>query len=462
MLDFSFEPYRDEMVDLLKKFIQIKSVKSEAKPFMPYGKGLFDALMFVQSEAERMDLECVNLFGHMAYVDYGYSDEMLGILVHVDVVPQGDGWTMPAFEGIEKDGKIYGRGAIDNKGPAIAALFALHALSDNCVQLNKKVRLIFGTDEESGWADMDFYKKHETLPDIAFSPDGEYPVINAEKGLLHIQLSANGKRTSDDGLFIRSISAGTRANVVPNSAQCELHAPFKLIEKSLQAYTCPVGSEIGVDYIGDGFVRIEVEGKSAHGSKPDDGINAAGALVQYLGTLPLAEGPVEKAIHMLAQKIGTTTHGENIELDLSDEVTGRLTLNLGTLDMDSGRLCASIDIRYPISFERDQIEQTINTQFADFDMKVLHSLPKHYVPEDSELVTKLKEAYTEMTGKEAYCVSIGGATYARAFKNAVTFGPLFPGKPSVEHGPDEYIEIDDIVKNAEIIADAIIRLCDLS
>ena len=189
MLDFSFEPYKKEMIETLKKFIKIESVKSEAQPNMPYGKGLFDALMFVQSESERMDLECVNVFGHMAYVDYGYGEQMLGILTHIDVVPKGDGWTMPAFEGIEKDGKIYGRGAIDNKGPAIAAMYALRALNDNCIQLDKKVRLIFGTDEESGWGDMEFYKKHEQLPDIAFSPDGNYPVINAEKGLLQTELT---------------------------------------------------------------------------------------------------------------------------------------------------------------------------------------------------------------------------------------------------------------------------------
>lgn len=182
MLDFSFEPYRQEMIETLKEFIKIESVKSAGQPNMPYGKGIFDALMFVQSTAERLDLDCVNLFGHMAYVDYGEGEEMLAILTHIDVVPKGEGWTVPAFEGVEKDGRIYGRGAVDNKGPAIAALYALKALSDNCAQLNKKVRLIFGADEESGWADMDFYKQHEPWPDIAFSPDGEYPVINSEKG----------------------------------------------------------------------------------------------------------------------------------------------------------------------------------------------------------------------------------------------------------------------------------------
>ena len=460
MIDFSFEPYKQEMLDLLKKFIQIESVKDEPAPFMPYGKGIFDALMFVQSEAERMDLECVNLFGHMAYVDYGYADETLGILVHVDVVPEGDGWSMPAFEGIEKDGKIYGRGAIDNKGPAIAALFALRALSDNCVQLNKKVRLIFGADEESGWADMAFYKQHEPSPDIAFSPDGEFPVINAEKGLMHMIFTAGGKRKSDEGIYVSDFVAGTRVNVVPNSAHCDISAPLALIKKSLKTYNCPVGAKLEAEETSSGLVRITAHGKSAHGSRPEDGVNAAGALLQYLGTLPLAEGPAEKAIYKLAAKIGVTKHGENVGLNVEDEASGPLTMSLGTVEMKDGTVKVKVDIRFPISFTQEQVEQKLHEHFEDFDIEVEHALPTHYVPEDSELVVKLKETYKEMTGDDAYCFAIGGATYARAFENAVTFGPLFPGKPLVEHGPDEYIEIDTLMKNAAIIADAIIRLCE--
>ena len=459
MLDFSFEPYRQEMVEVLKSFLKIESVKSESQPNMPYGKGIFDALMFVQSTAERMDLECVNLFGHMAYVDYGYGDEMLGILTHIDVVPMGDGWTMPAFEGIEKDGRIYGRGAIDDKGPCIAALYAIKALSDNCVQLNKKVRLIFGADEESGWADMDFYKRHEPLPDIAFSPDGEYPVINAEKGLLHVVLSVEAAG-DEAGISVKSFTAGTRINVVPNKAECVMAAPLSTIQKSLGNYKCPIGATLSAQDGGDGLVRIQAIGRSAHGSRPDQGINAAASLLQYLGTLPLSSGKISEAIYELANKIGTYYNGEPVELALSDDISGKLTFNLGTLSLNDGVLKAGIDIRYPITVERKFIEEKLQKHFDAFHIYYQHTLDSHFVPEDSPLVTALKEAYTEVTGEDAYCISIGGATYARAFENAVTFGSLFPGQPNVEHGPDEYIDIDSLIKNAEIIANAIIKLCE--
>lgn len=458
MLDFSFEPYREEMIRTLKDFIKIKSVKAEPQLNMPYGKGIFDALMFVQSEAERMDLECVNLFGQMAYVEYGFSEDMLAILVHVDVVPEGDDWTMDAFSGIEKDGKIYGRGAIDNKGPAVAALFALHALSDNCVQLGKKVRLIFGTDEESGWGDMEFYKKHEPEPDIAFSPDGEYPIINSEKGLLHVEL-ASSYEPMTEGIFVKEFIAGTRPNVVPNKAHADIAAPLDLIKKSLSSYSCPIGGELSAEQQGD-VVRISAHGKSSHGSRPDDGINAAASLLAYLGTLPLADGKLESRIHHLAQKIGTYTHGENVELNLQDEPSGRLTFNLGTLEAKDGEIRVGLDIRYPVSEKQQIVEDMLKKHFSDkFEINIIHTLPSHYISEDSELVTKLKEAYTEVTGNDAYCLSIGGATYARAFDNAVTFGSLFPGQPMVEHGPDEYMEIESLIVNAEIIANAIVKLC---
>lgn len=453
MIDFSFEPYRHETAETLKNFLKIKSVKGSALPNMPYGKGIFDALMFIQSTAEKMYMECVNLFGHMAYVDYGDGDEMLGILTHIDVVPEGDGWTMGAFEGIEKNGRIYGRGAIDNKGPAIAALYALKALSDNCVQLNKKVRLIFGADEESGWDDIEFYKKHEPLPDIAFSPDGEFPVINAEKGLLHTELTFNTDKDSP----IISFSSGTCVNVVPNKAECVMSVPFDIIQNSMRSYTCPIGGQISSEDIGNGLVRIKSVGKSAHGSRPHNGINAAASLLAYISSLS-HYGYKDQGFDVLAEKIGIHYYGEPIDLDVSDN-SGRLTFNLGVLSKKDNAIKALLDIRYPISYTRKQVEEKLEKHFSLFNIRRLHALEPHFVPEDSLLVETLKQAYTEVTGQPAYCKAVGGATYARAFDNAVTFGPLFPGKPSVEHGPDEYIEVDTLIKNAQIMANAIIKLC---
>lgn len=459
MLEINFDRYKNDMIEALKGFIKIESVKADPKPNMPYGKGIFDALMYIQSLAERLDLECVNLYGQMGYVDYGFGDEMLGILTHVDVVPAGDGWTMNAFEGIEKDGKVYGRGTIDDKGPVIASLYALKALKDNCIQLNKKVRLMLGTDEETTWNDMDFYKAHERHPDIAFSPDGEFPVINTEKGSMHFQLLADFGITQAEGVKVISFESGTRPNVVPNKAQCIIAGDFEEIKKRAGGYKCPVGGVLTSENLTNGYIRIMAAGKSAHGSLPENGINAAASLIGFLNTLPLADGGVEKALRLFADKIGYDYNGQKLELDVKDH-SGRLTFNLGVLSISNGNFKAEIDIRYPVTYTKEFVDEKVVKYLTGFEKKDILSLPTHYVPEDSPLVSTLMDVYTEVTGEKAYCISIGGATYARAFPNAVTYGPLFPGKPNVEHGPDEYIEIDTLMKTAEIIANAIIRLCE--
>jgi succinyl-diaminopimelate desuccinylase len=451
--------YKDEMVEDLARFIKIPSVKDAPEPNMPYGRGIFDALMYILNRADKMDFECVNLFGHMGYIDYGDGDEMLAILTHIDVVPAGEGWTKEAFGGEIDNGRVYGRGAIDNKGPAIAALYALKALSDNSVTLHKKVRLIFGCDEESGWSDMLFYKQHESLPDIAFSPDGDYPIINAEKGLIQFRLTAQNSKIAGEGIQILQLFSGERANIVPNKAECLLKAALVDIQKAIAVYQDERGAVISANQTDEG-VLVTVNGKSAHASRPEAGVNAAAALIVFLSTLPLAEGSVNQAVMLTAQAIGHTLHGENCGLDVSDDRSGRLSFNLGMAHAADDKFSIVIDIRYPISYTEEIIRQKISDAFeSDFKITLMHTLDPHYLDENSELIQKLKEAYEETTGEKAYCVAIGGATYARAFENAVTFGARFPQNPHLEHGPDEYIEIGDLVLNAKIIANAIVRLC---
>jgi succinyl-diaminopimelate desuccinylase len=450
--------YKEEMIDTLISLLRIESTKTEEEPNRPYGKGLFDALMFMMSTAEDMDLDCVNLFGHLGYIDYGEGDDIVAVLTHIDVVPAGEGWTYPAFDGTVTEDKIYGRGAIDNKGPAIASLFALKALSDNGIQLNKKVRLIFGCDEESGWSDMKYYKEHKTHPSAAFSPDANYPIINTEKGVLHVSLKKVVESSETNGVYIKSFDCGERPNIVPNYAECILDAEKPLIEKSADVYNEDSEYKIEVSQ-GDDGVLVSSSGLSAHGSMPEDGFNAGMNLVMFLNTLPLSGGTAFEVIEHLASTVGFNYNGEGTTLLLEDELSGKLTLNIGKLKMDADNIECLVDIRYPVSFIEKDIKSKVERIFGSvFNVVIEHSLPTLHVSEDSELVSKLKEAYTEVTGEKAYCSSIGGATYARAFDNAVSFGALFPGEEHVEHGPDEYIRIETLMKCAQITANAIMKL----
>lgn len=463
MLEFSLAPRREEMVEALCTILSIESVKSAPQGNMPYGKGVFDALIKTLGIAEKLDFDSVNFFSHLGYVEYGDGDEIFGIVTHLDVVPAGAGWTVPPFAGTVKDGRVYGRGAIDDKGPAIAALFALSAIKENCISLNKRVRIIFGCDEESGWSDIDFYKKNGgEIPAMAISPDAEFPIINAEKGLLHLKVTRENYPAEGSGLAIRSLNAGERVNVVPALCTCELVGSLadvisSAVRQMLQIFNEDSPVKISCKDIDDG-VELTAHGVSAHGSKPDEGKNALSYMIQFLNTLPLKKNALSDAVYELAKWIGLQTDGERLGIAAEDE-SGALTLNLGYFKTLENGIEAGIDIRYPIHSDKVMILSKIGADLKELSLTEEFSRPPHFVPEDSRLIKGLKQAYEEVTGEEAYCMTMGGATYARAFPNSVAFGALFPGQAGTEHQPDEYIEIDSLVKTADIIANAILVLC---
>lgn len=457
-MDFSLITYKDQILEALGGLMAIPSVKDEPQVNMPYGKGVFDALLYMLNLAEKLDFDGVNMYSHLGYVEYGEGEEQFAILTHLDVVPAGENWTMEPFACTVKDGRVYGRGAVDNKGPAIASLFALYAIKENCKSLNRKVRLIFGCDEESGWDDMRFYREQEPKePAFAISPDADFPIINAEKGLLHFALRKPVGEIQPGGIALVSIKGGTRVNVVPNFAECVLRGQPDLILKAVELYNSNAEYPFKVEKQGNDTV-ISSYGLAAHGSKPQNGYNAISHLIAFLNTLPLQKSSVTDLVYALGSHINTDCFGERLGI-ASEDFSGRLTLNLGAIKMENGMISALIDIRYPVSGTKEAILDKIKKAFPGYATDELHAMPPHHVPEDSELIRCLKEAYEEVTQEEAYCISIGGATYARAFKNSVAFGPTFPGETGTEHQPDESISVDSLIKAGDIIANTILKLC---
>lgn len=458
MLEFSLAPRKDEMIEALCKILSIESVKSAPQGNMPYGKGVFDALIKTLNIAEKLDFDSVNFYSHLGYVEYGDGDEIFGIVTHLDVVPAGDGWTVPPFAGTVKDGRIYGRGAIDDKGPAIAALFALSAIKENCISLNKRVRIIFGCDEESGWSDIDFYKKNGgEVPAMAISPDAEFPIINAEKGLLQLRAVRKAYSAGGEGLEVQWLRAGERVNVVPAVCTCKITGNNKAVHQMIDLFNEDSPVKI-TEHEEDGGLVLTARGVSAHGSKPEEGRNALAFMILFLNTLPLKKNAVSDAVYELAEYIGMQTDGTHLGIAARDE-SGALSLNLGYFRTTEEGVEAGIDIRYPIHTKKETVLSAIRSRIKELSIEEVFSRPPHFVPEDSPLVVGLKQAYEEVTGEKAYCMTMGGATYARAFPNSVAFGALFPGQQGTEHQADEYIEIDSLLKTADIIANAILVLC---
>lgn len=455
--------HREDIIRSVQEIIRIKSVEDGPQPGKPFGEGVNACLEYALDLAGKLGFKVKNIDGYAGYAEFGQGDETLAILVHLDVVPEGSNWTYPPYEAKIVDGKIYGRGAIDNKGPAIGALYAMKAVMDSGLKLKKKVRMIFGTDEESGWEDMKVYFAKEPMPDLGMVPDADYPVINVEKGILTLALKKQFKPGDCSAIKIKSITGGHRPNMVPDECRCcflptgdqdkilnHLHSMRQFSDYDLSAGFCE-----------DRGIEILARGVSAHGSTPEKGKNAISHILAFLSTMGLGNSEMEQYVLFLNNAIGCDTTGKGLNIDLEDEVSGKLTLNLGTIDLDEQQGEAVINIRYPVTYSLDEIMERIKAAVKDTGIEIEiqgHNEPL-YVPEDSELVKTLMKVYTEQTGQPAKALAIGGGTYARAMKNAVAFGAQFPGRPELAHQKDEYIDIEDLLLHTRIYAQAIKELC---
>lgn len=458
-LNQEIDAIKEDLIAAVQGCIRIKSVKDgeQAGPGAPFGPGVKDALVWTLALGEDLGFTVKNVDGYAGHIEMG-TGELLGILGHLDVVPEGDGWSVPPYEGAIVDGKIFGRGALDDKGPTLAALFAMKAIKDAGIPLKKRVRLILGTDEESGWEDMDYYFKKEEVPQLGFAPDAEFPLIHAEKGILHLELK---KETSGSFPHIVRIQGGERANVVPD--RCDVVLKGLSYQDTLQAlkdFSFPEGVKGSLESAErDQEVKLLIQGCGAHGSLPQNGKNAVLFALRFLRTLPLS--PEEKKeIAFMLQYPGTGFYGEGFGITLEDEPSGKLSLNLGIMELTSQRLRFVLDIRYPVTFSSSDVIGPIEriAEKDNYKLKILSQQKAHHVPKESDLVQSLLKAYAEVTGYEAYAFAIGGGTYAKALPQGVAFGPTFPGEPDVVHCPDEYIAIDRLLLTAKVYAQAILNL----
>ena len=444
---------KDQMIRSLQENIRIPSVEAETVPGAPYGVKVREALDHALETARNLGFAVTDVDGHMGWCEYGEGEEMVAVLGHLDVVPAGEGWTVPPYGGDIIDGKIFGRGTTDDKGPSIAALYALAALRDSGLPIRRRVRVLLGCNEETGSEDVKYYLEHGgEIPVMGFTPDGEYPVINGEKGIINGTFSKT--YTQDGDLKLVKIQGGTATNVVPSYAKAVFECDEALAQKLSKLYVHYMKfSKTETGFIAESF------GTSAHGSTPDLGKNAIGRLILAMDHLPLS-GELADAVHFLAEKIGIETDGASAGIAIQDEVSGGLTLNWGTIEGDDKSLTLKINYRYPVTFGYGDCGPKLNALFAEAGFTLDHEMHKAklYIPADSQLVTSLLKVYTQETGLPGYPICIGGGTYAKAIPNILACGPIFPGDEIREHKADEYISIDSLVKNAQIIAAAMYEL----
>lgn len=436
----------------LQENLRIPSVEGPAEDGAPYGIHCRRSLEHVLEAAAAMGFKTCNVDNHIGWCEYGDGEEMVAVLGHLDVVPAGDGWSFDPWGGEIKDNKIFGRGTMDDKGPSIAALFALEALRDSGLPLKRRIRLLFGCNEETGAQDVKYYLHHGgEIPVMGFTPDAEYPVINGEKGIINAYCSRTFSQSGD--LKLISLQGGTASNVVPNYAKAELACNPELARTIAARFFEKVTFTLT-----DNGVLVEAAGENAHGSTPWLGENAIGRLILALKELPF-EGELAGLIAFLADKLGMDTTGKAAGIHLWDELSGDLSFNWGVMTADESSMELVINYRYPVTFEFADCGPALQTLFErmGFTVRQVHK-EKLYIPADSDLVKILLKVYKEHTGIDGNPVCIGGGTYAKCLPNILAFGPIFPGDEVREHKPDEFMEIPKLMKNAQIIAAAMYEM----
>lgn len=424
--------YLTDMISSLQWLIRIDSVQSEAKPNKPFGEGCAMALEYALSLCKSFGFNTFNDENYAGHADIG-EGELFGILGHLDTVPHGNDWDYPPCGGVIDNGRLYGRGAQDDKGPMIACLYAVKALLDEGYKPKKKIRFIFGCNEESGWKGIDHYFKTQEMPKSGFSPDADFPVINCEKGVSYYKLCCDLPEK------VLSIKGGDRANMVPDYAEAKISDNIEIPSE------CTIKAE-GSKYL------LTATGVSAHGSSPDKGDNALWKIFKNLAKL--YSGVFETIYKKLC-----CTDGSKCGIKISDEKSGDLTMNLGKAYTDGNKLYLEIDTRQPISYKKEDVMEMLKKEIPEFEVTQGAFHDPLYVDENDNLVQSMLKAYNKVTGEEAKPITIGGGTYARALPLGVAFGPIFPNSESTIHCKNENIKIDEFLKTAEIYYEAMKSLC---
>lgn len=459
------ERHREELLRLTQEFLRIPSVKDETQtgPGYPFGPGIQQAMQFLLDQCASIGMKTKNLDGYAAHAEMGEGQELVGVLCHVDVVPPGSGWDSPPFEPVIRDGKIYARGAIDDKGPSMAAFFALKILKELQVPLSRRIRMIIGGDEESGWKCMEYYFAREEMPTFGFAPDADFPMIYAEKGIADVTWRATYPATQGGPLKLNMFHSGKRFNMVPDEAQAQITgepAQLEHARKEYLSYLAKEGLE-GEAILEGATLRLDAKGKAAHGMEPFKGVNAGLHLAHFLSQLPF-DASGHSFLQAVERSFYRDFYGQKLGISYEDEITGKLTVNLGILSYngEKGEGQLSMTIRYPVTASFDNIETQLKRRSAEqgFALEIINHKPPHHVDKEHFLVKTLRRVYEEQTGLDSTPLSIGGGTYARTLDVGVAFGPLFPGREVVAHQANEYVYIEDLLKATAIYAQALYEL----
>nr|WP_178084922.1 dipeptidase PepV [Streptococcus ruminantium] len=452
---------KDEFMADLFDLLRINSERddSQADAKHPFGPGPVHALDKFLEIADRDGYPTTNVDNYAGHFEFGEGDEVLGIFGHLDVVPAGSGWDTDPYEPQIIDGKLFARGSSDDKGPTMACYYGLKIIKELGLPTSKKVRFIVGTDEESGWADMDYYFEHVglPLPDFGFSPDAEFPIINGEKGNITAYLHFTGENSG--AARLHSFAGGLRENMVPESATAIISGDLTDLDSKLAAFVEEYGLKADAEALDNGRVQVTVIGKSAHGSTPEEGINGATYLAKFLGQFAF-DGAAKAYLELAGDTLLEDHEAKKLGVAISDEQMGALSMNAGVFKFDeaSSDNTIALNFRYPKNTNPETIKAGLEKLGVEAVSLSEQGHTPHYCPIDDPMVATLLSVYEKHTGLKGYEQVIGGGTFGRLLKRGVAYGAMFPGDVNTMHQANEFIEVEQLYRAAAIYAEAIYEL----
>lgn len=456
-----FDKRKDEFLADLFDLLRINSERddSQADAQHPFGPGPVRALDKFLEIAERDGYPTKNVDNYAGHFEFGEGDEVLGIFGHLDVVPAGSGWNTDPYEPQIIDGKLFARGSSDDKGPTMACYYGLKIIKELGLPTSKKVRFIVGTDEESGWADMDYYFEHVglPLPDFGFSPDAEFPIINGEKGNITAYLHFAGENSG--AAKLHSFTSGLRENMVPESATAIISGELADLDSKLAAFTAAYSLNADAETLENGQVQVTVIGKSAHGSTPEEGVNGATYLAKFLSQFAF-DGAAKAYLDLAGQVLLEDHDGQKLGVAIYDEQMGALSMNAGVFKFDetSSDNTIALNFRYPKNTNPETLKAGLGKLGVEAVSLSEHGHTPHYCPIDDPMVATLLSVYEKHTGLKGHEQVIGGGTFGRLLKRGVAYGAMFPGDVNTMHQANEFIEVEQLYRAAAIYAEAIYEL----
>lgn len=483
------EESREKIVENLSKLLMFSTVSGGTEPDeqQMFRNERARAFSFLNGLSRTMGFEWRNYESRLCVIEQLGGSEVVGLPLHIDVVPSGEGWHYPAFGGMVEDGVIYGRGAQDDKGPIIQILYALWIVRRLGLRFRRTVRIIVASQEETGdWEDVASYLEAEAPPDFSIVADSDFPIVNGEKGMADVEIAFEWDETdtSRNVLHFHRLDAGERPNIVPNRAdigwltgdgqaravsETLTHCLEDYLKKNPRAETFPLRLDTDPE-TGRRTVYVTFLGKGAHGSTPEIGHNAALDALDFLADVPELPGPLPQICRFLTGVL-TDLHGSGLGIAREHSFVGKTTVNLGLLRVTGRSLVATLNIRptygTTCTKTRDAVRACVKAWAAGqrgvrvhVDLHGKAHEPLFVDPEKhQELVHSLQQAYHRVTGETATLRSMGGTTFAKAFPNALNFGPVLVGEEkNLAHQADECIRVEHLLRNVRIYALALLLL----